>query len=111
MSKASEQQEATTYRVQETGKREGSYSILKLIMGVEVDKYYVSLRHTDKGLETYCSCMGFNMQTYPHSEHKHVKIVSDYVTRGQPDWAEYKIIGAGRKAKFTFRRSAQYGPG
>lgn len=105
-----EKREATAYRVQKDfGIRSNVYRIDKLVMGVEVDNYHVTVEFAP-GMQAriaslWCDCPGFRNQHFAQAEHKHVKLVLDYLERGAPGWAEYTLIGTGQKAKIKFLRS------
>ena len=96
-----EKLEATTYRIKCWGAN--SYQIDKLIMGVEVEQYQLTIKAEGRAsLDLWCNCPGFRIQQFPKIEHKHIKIALDYQSRGEPTWAEYTITGTGKKAEIKF---------
>lgn len=99
-----ETREATVYTIFRTGNRHiRHYQINKVIMGVEVDKYWVHLKGRD---EVWCDCPGFRRQSFPKMEHKHVKIAQDFNKRGEPDGAQYNIVGTGANTTIIFLSSS-----
>ena len=95
-----EKLDATTYTIFRTGSmHKRHYQINKVIMGVEVDKYWVQLNSRDS---VWCDCPGFRRQTFPKMEHKHVKIAVDFSERDEPIDAVYRIFGTGAKAQIQF---------
>ena len=108
-----EKREATTYLIQKAfGKSDikGVYRIGKMVMGVEVDNYHVTIKETTGGLSNlWCDCPGFRNQQFPKIEHKHVKIALAYREQGEPEQAVYTINGTGKTAKIRFLRSSENG--
>ena len=89
----------TRYTIFRTGSKvQRYYQIDKLIMGVKTDDYWVQLR----GNKVYCNCPGFNRQSFPAIDHKHVKLAQDFFDRGEPVGAHYRIHGTGAKAQIEF---------
>ncbi len=85
--------EMTTYSIWRTGSRyQRHYQINKLVMGVEVESYWTQLKGNSS---VYCNCPGFQRQSFPKIDHKHVKIAQDFHDRGEPADALYKIHGTG----------------
>ena len=103
-----EKREATTYRVQRAfGKKSNVCQIDKLVMGVEVDQYHVTIKMEGRAtLDLWCDCPGFRRQNFPKIEHKHVKLALDYQKREHPKWAEYTIHGAGKNTEIEFLRGS-----
>lgn len=96
-----EKREATTYRIKCWGAN--SYHIDKLVMGVEVENYQLTIKSEGRAsLDLWCNCPGFRIQQFPKIEHKHIKIALDYQKRGEPPWADYTIKGTGKNAIIEF---------
>lgn len=101
MNKAQQRQEMTTYTIWRTGgPNDHRFQINKLVIGVETgDSYWVELK---PGKDPFCNCPGFIRQTYAKEKHKHVALARDYVSRGEPDKALYKIHGAGKDYQLEY---------
>ena len=102
-----ERREMTTYVVQETfGVKANAYRIGKMVIGVEVDSYHVTInfmggRLLDK--DVWCDCPGFRQQNFDKVKHKHVLLVLDFILdRCKPKSATYTIIGTGKNARIKF---------
>lgn len=102
-----ETQEAAVYRIFVNKHASGEqskthYTIEKRIMDTPVELYAVTIKSEGRAdLQLWCDCPGFRVQKYPKIDHKHIKIAMDYQSRGQPEWAEYRILG---KNKIRFIR-------
>lgn len=98
-----ETQEMTIYRVQKDfGRGSDVYRVTKLVIGVPTDVYHVTHPHIGVNREPFCDCPGFIRQKFDKDRHKHVRIVRDYISRGEPTYADYRFIGAGKSTKIRF---------
>ncbi len=104
MSRQDDTIEAAVYRIKKFGAH--SYTISKSIMGVEGEDYQITIKHAEFEQEVWCNCPGFRIQQFPHIQHKHIKIGLDFQSRGEPEWAEYRMTGTGKKAKIHFVRDS-----
>jgi len=71
-----------------------------------LDSYGLTIKRKKDGTwDLWCDCMGFRRQNYPKIEHKHVRIIIDYLERGQPEWAEYSIrdLPKGKASRHSIR--------
>ena len=107
MSKQEDTIEAAIYRINAYGRN--SYNIKKVVMDVEVDDYQITIKPlwADDTVGTlWCNCHGFRIQQFPHAKHKHILLGFDFQSRGEPEWAEYRMTGTGKKAKIHFVRDS-----
>ena len=97
-------QEATVYRVQEDfGRGSGVYRIAKRTIDVEVEVYHVQI-----GKDTvWCDCPGFRRQKFDVEQHKHIRAARDYISRGSPEYIDYRFLGAGKNTQIKFVRSKE----
>ncbi len=91
---------ATLYRIKRLTNT--SYNIQKLVCGVEMEDYHVDIKRD----EFWCNCPGFRIQQFPKIDHKHIKVALDFQSRGEPEWAEYRMTGTGAKAVIKFIRDS-----
>lgn len=98
--------ESTIYRIKKFGTN--TYHIAKLVCAVELDAYQITINPIrENGMGTlWCNCPGFRIQQFPKDQHKHIKIGMDYIARGEPEWAEYRMTGTGKNAKIHFSRDS-----
>lgn len=103
MSRQDDAIEATKYRIIKVGDS-NRYKIVKTIMEVETDFYSIQINPIrENGMGTlWCDCPGFRIQRFPHDKHKHILLGMDYIARGEPEWADYRMTGTGAKAKIHF---------
>ena len=105
MSRKDDTIEAAVYRINKFGLN--SYNIHKLVMDVRTEDYQITLKPNGPGgemreVDLWCNCPGFRIQQFPKIQHKHIKIGLDFQSRGEPEWAEYRMTGTGKKAKIHF---------
>lgn len=81
----------TIFRTMNTSKVRRIYQIDKRIFDEVMDSYLVEIKPGG----VFCSCPGFLRQKYPAREHKHVRVALDFIERGEPEGAEYKLKGTG----------------
>jgi hypothetical protein len=95
-----EAREAAVYSIWRTGnKHRRVYQINKMMLDIMLDQYWVELRGHKK---VHCDCMGFQRQSFPAIEHKHIKIAMDFAERGEPVNAKYRIHGTGAKTEIEY---------
>lgn len=110
-----EKRELTIYLIRKDfGPKSNTYRIDKIVACIEQECYHVTYKPngpagTLREQDVWCDCQGFRQQNFDKTRHKHVMLVTDYVSRGAPAWAEYNIIGTGKDAKIEFLRSAPDG--
>lgn len=109
-----EKREMMTYVViKDFGKKSHVYRITKMMMGVELDKYHVTIKFRGGKLrdeDVWCDCPGFRRQNFDKVKHKHILLVLDYLLdRCAPESATYTIVGTGKKAKIKFLEAKEAG--
>lgn len=92
------------YVVAEVGTRSETFTVTKFEDGTPIpdDVYNVVVKGEFGSGMCSCSCLGFHRQRYNRWEHKHVKVIQDFVRRGKPVGAQYRINGSGRTATIEF---------
>ncbi len=95
----------TTYRVQKAfGKKSNVYQIEKVVCDTVLDTYHATvnpINHAGVGT-LWCDCPGFRRQNYAKDKHKHVILVMDFQSRGEPVGATYTIEGTGQRAVIKY---------
>lgn len=105
MSKQDDTIEAAVYRIRKFGTN--SYTIVKSVMDVVTEDYQITLKSDGprgdiREVDVWCNCPGFRIQQFPKLLHKHILLGIDFQSRGEPEWAEYRMTGTGKKAKIHF---------
>ena len=88
------------YAVTQTFEKANKYfTITKKYRNAIKETYEVELDPDDED-RVWCNCPGFIMQKYPKPLHKHVMLAKDYVARGRPLVAVYKLQAKTNKVIF-----------